>query len=267
MKTLPGKKYFTLIELLVVIAIIAILAAMLLPALQQARGRGRASFCMNNFSQIGKGMSLYINDSKGFFPYSTHTNINYWIGSEPRLSPFYHYFDWKQTGTERVHFGGISRVGSKHIRGPFLCPEVSDKNLDYTDILINANQPYQTANGSAYDKLHLSLSFNDSFMRVKSTNAEFLNVNQVHTSQMRRPSATVYMADGSGYGYTDYRCNGSTSSNGVGRNVPGRHVGGANFLYADFHVKYFRFHDYPSSNKVYWKGVTWNPIAAPSNEY
>ena len=87
---------FTLIELLVVIAIIAILAAILLPALNSARERGRAASCINNMKQLAGGVGMYVDDN-GMYPYGGSGGVApYWMG---RIAPYMGVTSLKSTGS------------------------------------------------------------------------------------------------------------------------------------------------------------------------
>ena len=73
---------FTLIELLVVIAIIAILAAILLPALNSARERGRSASCISNLKTLGNYTMMYWDDHNTFFPSNSPSGMTWvmWLG-------------------------------------------------------------------------------------------------------------------------------------------------------------------------------------------
>src|SRR5579872_7516391 len=75
---------FTLVELLVVIGIIAVLIALLLPALNRAREHSKRIYCMSNARQIAMGLMAYVNESKGWMPPESNT---IWDYGDPTLPP------------------------------------------------------------------------------------------------------------------------------------------------------------------------------------
>jgi prepilin-type N-terminal cleavage/methylation domain-containing protein/prepilin-type processing-associated H-X9-DG protein len=135
------KQGFTLIELLVVIAIIAVLASMLLPALQQARDRAAATKCINNFKTLGSATGAYCDDNKEYYaPYwNDAVWQRNWSGGHSTASAcWYSSIALKKNaapgnaGSYATYLGvdqggiifGVMKYGGRNVVCKYACPKI-----------------------------------------------------------------------------------------------------------------------------------------------
>lgn len=153
-------KGFTLIELLVVITIIAVLAGMLLPAINMVRSSARMSSCQNSLRQIGMGDEAYSMDNEGFLMPSSTMASAYWTTTMENYLP-----------------ARTNSVGSKSV---FQCPQAVADFPTYTGMGSGFNTVFKGCNYGRNPNLHPVLT---------------ASVAGVAKSQVRRPTETISAMD------------------------------------------------------------------------
>ena len=218
----PRGNRFTLIELLVVIAIIAILAAMLLPALNKSREAVRTASCANNFMTLGKAILQYTDDNGGRIP-SYYDCGSSWksgckasFGGRADNGMLYPYLKFK----DNTDLGKVDLpTGKPPVRSMLACPSFQPKD---------SNKTY-------------GYGFNN-FPMVKGYD---------QTARFKRPSTTMLMTDCE---WGSPLVNDAGLTNQYAQPTVFRHNKYANSLYADYHVgKVNLYNVYVKPEKYYFK--------------
>jgi len=200
------RRGFTLIELLVVIAIIAILAALLLPALARAKEKSKAAACLSNMRQIGIATRMYADDASGYLPGSAHAALtNSWIYS---LAPYV-------GNTDRIRICGSDKKGADRLanRGTsYILNEYTS-----TPALDPFGDPIP--NDPSYLKLDIIPHPTDTILAFEISDRQGTGTGQDHTHSRNWLNGWSSVLD-------DIQ--------------PDRHGAGANYLFADGHVQFLK---------------------------